>query len=73
MFEKTQTHNVTQSEWTTSLIHNAEGTTAFVDAKELELKTAIELSKAVGEVKLVSKKQYDTNIYMHMKRIMLLT
>uniref|UniRef100_T1H086 DUF659 domain-containing protein n=1 Tax=Megaselia scalaris TaxID=36166 RepID=T1H086_MEGSC len=57
------THSVTQTEWNTSLIHNADGTSAFVLAEELDIKTAIETSKSVGDAINKAKDLYGTEVY----------
>lgn len=57
------TNGVTQTEWTASLIHNSDGSTGFIDAAELEIKTAVELSKAVADAAAISEARYSSTIY----------
>lgn len=57
------TNSVTQTEWMTSIIHNGDGTTAFVDGEEMKNKNAIETSKVVAAAKAKALTMYDTFIY----------
>lgn len=57
------TNSVTQTEWTTSIIHNSDGSTAFVTAEELDVKDTVGLSKAVSNAMEVSKELYETIVY----------